>query len=202
MKSRYWAFIVYPESCKKNWENELEETGLQFAVSPLHDKDIDIYAEGGPEIKKAHWHVLIEYEGPKTYKSVKEDICDKIGATIPKKIESLRGYYRYLIHMDNPEKAQYKLEDIKEYNGFHLDLTTTEVTRIMNEITDKIIDEEIFEYSDLIDYYKEIGDNDFVEIIMNHTYFFDKYISSRRNKNKLTLQKKGCNIVSDKTTRS
>ena len=60
MKSRYWAFIVYPESCKENWENELEETGLQFAVSPLHDKDIDIYAEGGPELKKALFGLTAE----------------------------------------------------------------------------------------------------------------------------------------------
>ena len=100
MKSRYWSFIVYPESVKENWINELEETGLVFAISPLHDKDVN--PTGEP--KKEHYHVLIEYEGPKTYKSIKEEICDKIGATIPKKIESLRGYYRYLTHKDNPEK--------------------------------------------------------------------------------------------------
>ena len=76
MKSRYWAFIVYPESVLENWRDELEEQGLVFAVSPLHDKDINPTGEK----KKEHYHVLIEFTGPKTYKSVKEGICDKIRA--------------------------------------------------------------------------------------------------------------------------
>lgn len=187
MKSRYWAFIVYPESVKENWESILEEKGLVFCISPLHDKDIDLLAEGGPTQKKAHYHVLIEYEGPKTYKSVKEEICDEIGATIPKKIESLRGYYRYLVHMDNPEKYQYKIEDIRCYNGFHLDLTTTEITRLKQEICDDIIKNDIMEYCDLCDYYKDItGEIDKWEIVSNHTYFFDKYVTSKRHKPKKT----------------
>ena len=138
--SRYWTFITYPESVEENWIDKLQEIGLQFAISPLHDKDIekcltpeDFKKPNLIEImgdkyyyKKPHYHVLVMYEGPKTYKSVKEEICDKIGATIPKKVESIRGYYRYLTHMDNPEKAQYKQEEIKEYNGFKLELTTTE----------------------------------------------------------------------------
>lgn len=183
MKSRYWAFIVYPESVKENWQNILEEKGLVFCISPLHDRDIDKYAEGGEEYKKAHYHVLVEYEGPKTYKSVKEEICDEIGATIPKKIESLRGYYRYLTHMDNPEKAQYRQEDIKEYNGFKLDLTNSEVTIIKDKICNDIVNNNITEYAELIDYYRGLGDYDYFDVVANHTYFFDKYITSKRHKN-------------------
>lgn len=180
MKSRYWSFIAYPESINKNWIKELEETGVQFAISPLHDKDID--PTGEP--KKPHYHVLLEYSGPKTYNSMKQ-ITDSIGATIPKKVESIRGYYRYLTHMDNPEKAQYNIEDIKEYNGFKLELTTTETTIIKKKICDIIIGANIKEYCDLLDYFKEIGDCDMWEIASNHTYFFDKYITSRRNKLKM-----------------
>ena len=186
MKSRYWSFIVYPESCIKNWEQELEESGLKFAISPLHDRDKD--PTGEP--KKPHWHVLVEYAGPKRYKNVKEEICDKIGATIPKKVESLRGYYRYLTHMDNPEKAQYNPEDIREYNGFEIALTTTETTVLKKKICEIIIGANIKEYCDLLDYFKEIGDCDMWEIASNHTYFFDKYITSRRNKLKELASKR------------
>ena len=181
MKSRYWSFIIYPESAKENWQNELEEKGLVFCVSPLHDKDLNPTGEK----KKEHYHVLIEYEGPKTYKSVNEEICQPIGATIPKKIESLRGYYRYLTHQDNPEKAQYKQEDIKEYNGFKIDLTSTETTMIKVNICEDIIKNDIREYSDLLDYYKSLGDFDYWEVASNHTYFFDKYITSKRHKGKI-----------------
>lgn len=180
MKGRYWAVIGYPESLKENWINELEETGLVFCISPLHNKDIN--PDG--EKKKEHYHILIEFNGPTTYKYVKENISDKIKATIPKKIESLRGYYRYLTHEDNPEKAQYNREDIKEYNGFKLELTTTETTIIKKKICQIIQNLKIKEYCDLMDYFEEIGDNDYWEIASNHTYFFDKYICSYRNKNK------------------
>ena len=45
----------------------------------------------------------------------------------------------------------------------------------------------IREYCDLLDYFEEIGDNDYWEIASNHTYFFDKYITSCRNKEKLLI---------------
>ena len=180
LKKRNWGCVIYPESAPGDWLEKLQLKGVAFAVSPLHDKDIN--PDG--EIKKAHYHVLIEYSGPKTYKSVKEEICDKIGATIPKKVESIRGYYRYLTHEDNPEKAQYNKEDIKEYNGFKLELTTTETTIIKKKICQIIQNLKIKEYCDLLDYFEDIGDNDYWEIASNHTYFFDKYITSFRNKNK------------------
>ena len=144
MKSRYWSFIVYPESCKEQWKEKLNELGIAFAVSPLHDKDID--PTGEP--KKAHWHVLVEFTGPTTYKNVKENICDLVGGTIPKKVISLRGYYRYLAHLDNPEKAQYNVEEIEKFGGFELALTETETTILVVEILSDIEREDINEYSD------------------------------------------------------
>ena len=89
--------------------------------------------------------------------------------------------------MDNPEKAQYKIEDIRAYNGFKIELTTTETTIIKQKICIEIEKENITEYADLLDHYAILGDNDYWEICSNHTYFFDKYITSRRNKKKNSL---------------
>lgn len=189
IKSRYWSFIVYPESTINNWQDKLCELGVVFAVSPLHDRDIN--PTGEP--KKAHYHVLLEFEGPTTYKNVKENICDIVNGTIPVKVISLRGYYRYLTHLDNPEKAQYDIKDIKEYGGFRLELTTTETTALRIQIISDIQERNIKELSDLTDYYIEIGDIDKLDLISHSTYFIDKYICSRRNKIKnmqLTNNKK------------
>lgn len=181
LKGRYWAFIVYPESAPSNWKDILSELGVVGAISPLHDKDIN---PDGTE-KKPHFHVVIEFEGPTTYSTVLENICNKVEATIPKRVVSLRGYYRYLTHMDNPEKAQYNEADIQKLGGFTLDLTTTEITAIKVQIMEDITEKNIIEYSDLLDYYLyELGDMEKLEVTSNHTYFFDKYIASRRNKQK------------------
>ena len=180
-KSRYWSFIYYPET-DLDFINILEELGCVFAVSPLHDKDIN--PDGTP--KKAHYHILVQFDGPTTYKNVKENICELLGenATIPKKVISMRGYYRYLTHADNPEKAQYDDANIKTFNGFKCELTTTEITYITSLICGDIINNNIIEYADLIDFYLTMGDYDRFDIASNHTYFFDKYITSIRNKTK------------------
>ena len=54
-KSRYWTFLIYPDSAPKNWYELLEELHLPTCVSPLHDRDVN--PDG--EIKKPHYHVMI-----------------------------------------------------------------------------------------------------------------------------------------------
>ena len=176
MKSRYWSFIGYPESLSENFSDILEESGCCYAISPLHDKDIN--SDGS--IKKPHYHFLLQFSGPTTYNCVKTTICDLIGATIPKRVISLRGYYRYLCHLDNPEKAQYNPKDIRVYNGFHLDLTSSEVTSLKSLIVSELKQKGFNNYTDAIDYYNEVGDLDRFELLSKYAYFFDKYISSKK----------------------
>ena len=186
MKNRYWSFVCYPESVLPDFKDFLSEMGCVFAVSPLHDKDTN--PTGEP--KKAHWHVLLQFEGPTTYNKVKEQICDKIGATIPKAVISLRGYYRYLCHLDNPEKAQYNIEDIEEYGGFHIDLTVSEKNVIKSKICEYIVTNNITEYCDLVNHYRDIGDFDYFEIVCNNTMFFGSYLKSYKFKSSDTSKNK------------
>ena len=106
-KGRAWAFVMYPESMPDNYFELLEQTGLPFAISPLHDKDLD--PTGQP--KKPHYHVMCYYDNTTTKKNVKENVCDLVNGTIPIKLESMRGMYRYHLHLDNPDKYQYDDRD-------------------------------------------------------------------------------------------
>ena len=67
VKKRNWAFVLYPESAPENWREELQKTGLQCAISPLHDRDMN--PDSTP--KKAHYHVILTYSGPTSYNVVK-----------------------------------------------------------------------------------------------------------------------------------
>lgn len=183
MKSRFWSFIIYPESGVEDWQEVLIQMGCVFAVSPLHDRDIN--ANGEP--KKAHYHILLQFEGPTTYNNVKENICDVVGGTIPKKVISMRGYYRYLTHADNPEKAQYNHEDIKCFGGFKCELTNSEVTYIMSCICDDIEKENMTEFNQLVTYYRNMGDYDRFEIVSNHVIFFNSLLSSFRHSSEASL---------------
>lgn len=173
-KARHWTFLVYPDSINVDWIDQLIETGLPFAISPLHDKDIN--ADGS--IKKPHYHVVITFDGPTTFNNVK-CLTESINATIPKRVMSLRGMYRYLSHLDNPDKFQYNVKDIQEYNNFHIDMTESEITIAKAKIVDYLIDSNIKQYAELVNYYLSIGDYDSFRIVSTNTFFFSKYIDSK-----------------------
>lgn len=109
---RSWATILYPESGKENWLELLSDQCVPCFVSPLHDCDVN--PDG--EIKKAHYHILFTFEGKKSYSQVQE-IVDLIGSVGLEPVASTRGYARYLCHLDNPEKHQYRVEDVKQFGG-------------------------------------------------------------------------------------
>lgn len=183
MKKRYWAFVLYPESAPENWKEILQQTGLSICVSPLHDKDIN--PTGEP--KKAHYHIILCYSGPTTFKCVKA-ITDSLNQPIPIALEQVRGYFRYLTHKDNPEKFQYNEKDITTINDFDIDnyndLSVSQIKSIMIDLQKIIRDNAISEYCDLLDF---LLDNDllsYLDVAQNHTILFNTYITSLRNKKK------------------
>lgn len=183
VKSRIWASVGYPESLPSNWIDILTATGLQIAISPLHDKDKNPDGED----KKPHYHIIFCYDGPTTYEHVKE-LCDGLNMTIPIKLESLRGMYRYHLHLDNPEKYQYDDRFRILLNGFDgnsvNELTKTEVDKIKKEILTFIVDNNIVEYADLITSLLDNDLSDMLNVASSHTILFNTFICSLRNKQK------------------
>lgn len=180
IKKRYWAMVLYPDSAPENWKQLLQQTGIQCAISPLHDKDIN------PDntIKKAHYHIILCYEGPTTYSNVNK-LCESLNQPIPQPLEQLRGYYRYLIHKDNPEKYQYSQDLITTLNGFdisnYLDLTNDQVLCGIKQLIEIIKDNKIFEYCDLIKVCFDL-DRVYLELAFKHAYFFKTFIESYSKK--------------------
>ena len=179
-KKRYWTFVLYPESAPSDWKDQLQATGLEVAISPLHDQDKNPTGE----IKKAHYHIILCYDGPTTGSAVKR-LVDDLSQPMPLPIDSVRGLYRYFTHKDNPEKFQYDERDITTINGFDIktyaDLSSADKTKIKVEITKYIKENDIMEYSTLMDALIELDKSDYIYIAQSNTIYFNTYISSRRN---------------------
>lgn len=193
VKKRNWAFVCYPESLPEDWLEILQETGLPCAISPLHDKDID---PDGKE-KKAHYHVICCYNGPTSFNVVLR-ITEKLKQPNPIGLDNVKGYYRYFTHMDNPEKYQYDAKDIQFVNGFNpmdfIELRKSEVFQIKWELQKLIMEKNIIEYGDLMEYLLLHDMREEHDIASSHTMFFSAYIRSRRHR-----QEKGGGItLSDK----
>lgn len=178
-KERYWTFIVYPESLPEDWKEILQQTGLQIAISPLHNKDLN--ADG--EIKKPHYHILLFFNGPTTYSRV-EKITKMVNGTIPKRVISAIGMIRYLTHKDNPEKAQYDERDITTINGLDIDDVQGMTMSMELELKKGIIQlcrvKKITEYASLINYLIKEDMRDMFKIASSNTMFFNSYLKSMK----------------------
>lgn len=180
-KKRNWAFVAYPESAPADLIEQLQQTGLPVAISPLHDRD---YEADGATLKKPHWHVILAYSGPQTYKAVKT-LTDRFNAPAPIPLDAIRGYYRYFTHKDNPEKAQYDEADIKTLNGFSIldwvEMSKSEILKLKNELRLDIKAEGFVEYAAFVDWVADNRTPEHFDVAVNNTYFFDKYLTSRRH---------------------
>lgn len=188
VKKRNWAFVLYPESAPADWREQLQKTGLPCAISPLHDRDVN--ATGDP--KKPHYHVMMFYQGPTSYNVVKR-LTDGLKQPIPQVVEQVRGYYRYLTHMDNPEKAQYAASGIQTLNGFdigdYVDMTKSEVTKTLRALMGYIQDNNLTEYADLMDMTMCEGiPPEWFDVAASHTLFFTGYLKSRRYREEWRLR--------------
>lgn len=113
---RNYACVVYPESAPDDWLAKIADLKVPALVSPLHDKDIN--PDGS--LKKAHYHVLFAFEGKKS-KAQFQELSKSFGGVGTEIVQSIRGYSRYLCHLDNPEKHQYSVYEIKSFGGADYD---------------------------------------------------------------------------------
>lgn len=178
IKKRNWGAVIYPESAPGDWIDILNLKGISWACSPLHDKDINPTGE----TKKHHYHIILSFGSPTTYNNVKT-ILDELNAPIPIPLESVRGYYRYFTHKDNPEKYQYDDKDIQVFNGFDVCdvMNAFEVFQNMKTIQSLIVENHIVEYSVLMDFLLTTDQGELWNVACSHTIYFNTYIASKRN---------------------
>lgn len=107
-RGRNWWFVVYPDSLPADWLAQLDELHVPGFISPLHDHDKN--PDG--EYKKPHYHVILCFDGNKSFDQIDSISRGMLHGTIPQRVDHLRGTVRYLVHMDNPDKYQYDVKDI------------------------------------------------------------------------------------------
>lgn len=180
-RTRNWTFLVYPESAPKNWRDIIDEEHIPWIESPLHEKDVN---PDGTE-KKPHWHILVLYEGKKSYAQMK-DLTDRLQTTIPQKANNAKGLVRYMAHMDNPEKVQYSKSDIIGHGGAdvtgYLKPTSSSRYQLIGEMRQWIEESCCTEFFTLFDYAAEKRFDDWFPLLCdNSAYIMGEYIKSRRH---------------------
>lgn len=175
VKKRNWAFILYPDSAPENWRECLQLYGVGCAVSPLHDKDL---TEKG-EPKKPHYHILLTYKHPTTFNNVVSFISERLCQNKKAEgVQDLFAYYRYLAHLDNPEKAQYSEGDIVTYCNFKIPREKMDSEECCLGLFAFIRDNQITDYSYLVDVLSQSEQIDLLQYAVCHAYAVISYLRS------------------------
>lgn len=181
-RTRSWTFVLYEDSAPENWRYILDDMHIEWIESPWHDKDIN----GNGEPKKKHKHILLLFQGKKSYEQIKE-LTDVLNQPIPQRCHNAKAMVRYMAHLDNPEKAQYNPSDIIGHGGADvsdmLRPSSSERYTIIKDMIDYIRSAGITEFQDLMDYAADVHYDDWFPLLCdNSAYVVGLYIKSQRHR--------------------
>ena len=189
-RTRNLTAIFYPDDLPEDWRERLDETHVKWIESPLHDKDLN--ADGQP--KKAHHHALFMFDSVKTHEQFvdflkglfgESESGSIVGVADPQKVTDRCALVRYFAHMDNPEKVQYDVNDIKGHNGADpaevLRYNQTETLEMMVAIEQFIDEKKLTEYSDLCRLLRDDHPEWYWVVVTRNTMHFTAYIRSCRH---------------------
>lgn len=107
-RSISWALILYPQ------EDISHKNALDYIISNYskyayikHDKDL---LDNG-ELKKEHYHVLVQFSNYRWRNAVAEEL--QITPNYLEKVRNLENSLKYLIHFNNADKFQYDVESVE-----------------------------------------------------------------------------------------
>ncbi|CAD0125050.1 MAG: replication protein [Streptococcus thermophilus] len=179
-RSNKWTFIFYQESAPEDYLAVLDDIKVPYVLSPWHDLDID---RKTGELKKSHKHGAFFFDSLKSYSQVSELITTKLnGPSHVEVVMSPTGLYNYFTHAENDDKTQYNIEDIESGCGFDLDkfIVDNSTDDFINDVIDVIEDNDFTEFEELVWYAREY-DTELLKLIFNKTFFFSKFLDSRRH---------------------
>lgn len=181
-RTRTWCAVVYPDSAPENWRDLLDEQHIPWACSPLHDLDVNPTGE----VKKAHWHIVLSFEGKKSFEQITE-ILAPLNCPIPQRAHDIHGAVRYLVHMDNPEKHQYSRSDIEAHGGFDISAALQPSVSERHQIIDDMIawcaENGVIEFQDLMDFARDQRRDDWFPMLCDScAMVMSLYLKSARHR--------------------
>lgn len=190
-RSRGFAFVLYPESAPENWRDIIDSFHIQWAESPLHCFDVNDTGE----VKKPHWHIVLNFDSVKTIDQVKK-LIEPLNCTIPIQLNSVKGMIRYMAHLDNPEKYQYPTDQIIGHGGMDvadlLRLSASARYQVIVKMCNFIAENNITEFYQLFDYAAQNHTEDWLPLLCdNSAYIVTQYIKSNRQREIINMREYG-----------
>lgn len=178
---RIWTCIQYEDSAPDNWREKLDDLHIPWLESPLHDKDKN--PDG--TVKKVHRHILLKFGSKKSYRQVDTIVKDCLKGPNPQPVNDMRGMVRYFVHLDNPEKYQYSVDDLVEHCGIDIgwcfESSRKQRYELIREMIEYVRDNDITEISDLMEYAMTERFQDWFPLLADNSLkIVESYVNSKR----------------------
>lgn len=194
---RSYNWVMYPESLPADWMDVLDRLHVPI-ICAIHDQDVYNEADEAKNpdnkagtLKKTHFHGMAMFEGKKSAKQMLE-MLEPLGVVYVEPTHNVQSFTRYLLHMDNPEKAQYTKDVLFTFGGAVADFSRTipqsEVQAIMCKICDFIRDNDVTEFYELWTYARENEPDWFTVLNNGKAWPVYQAIKSRRHSIKLETE--------------
>lgn len=176
-KSRCWWFVQLVDNLPADWEDELQQLMLPGCYI-VHDRDTR-HQEDGTEVPKSpHVHCMFEFGSPVVAKSALAAIPESFGVGFVKPVPNKVGAYRYLLHYDQPDKAQYDREQIVHMAGFKVNISDVYNVEF-KDIFDLIEEMDLINFASLMAVLVEFKP-EYVAYVSSHVNLVKSYLVSRK----------------------
>ena len=197
-KGRYFLAVLYPENMRKEWQDEMGDLlGYPYAYC-IHDKD---KTKDGDE-RKTHVHMIVAFPTTTTMQHAMT-IFSKLSADGKKalnKIEiasSIVNAYNYLIHDTEScrklKKHLYEKSERITGNNFDIgnyeQISTADKDRMLKELCDYIIENEITNFADMYIQVTQNFDTPYFTVLKLYSGLLERltrgvFINMTRSKNR------------------
>lgn len=170
-------------------EKKLKKAQEDFEKSHITTDEYDDIINNMPKAgdsKKAHYHVIIMFDGNKSPKQIKAMFAEIDGVGC-EKVSDLRAMSRYLCHLDEGGlKPLYSVDDIRQGGGADYRSTArSDCERVVNlqEILLFIKSHELVSYDDLLDLLIDSGMTDYLDLVTKtYHHVIVAYMSAKSKK--------------------
>lgn len=177
MASYYnWAGLLYDlsdESITRAKDALLSKQDITTILfSPIHLADeID---------NKPHIHVMYVCEQPQTLEWAQE-VAKEAGFVNGYTLHvQKKPYSRYLLHLDQPHKEQFQIEQLDIVKGF-IDLNKKiDYDGLSKQITQICLEEKITEFAYLVCAVEQRNNEDLMKVLIAKSYYFNSLVTSIR----------------------
>lgn len=171
-RGRIFAFLEYEDSTRPDSVERAKALHVRGFVSPWHDADVR--ADGS--LKKRHRHWILFFDGKKSRAQLDEIRAAIMGENFNPKLEDIAcagAYVRYLIHLDDPDKAQYRREDVISLGGADFEIASAmpgDDASVMGAISAYVVAADITSVNSLIRVCRDEGRRDWLDYISRRGY--------------------------------